>query len=177
MEFFIPGLLIFLLSISVTFFLVPKATPMIAAVLSIIFLMFGVYQHSKLFLAEYRLSTWQDELKVYSPAVMIFAIILYLIYGMISFFTSGQVPVPSVPSVSLPSPNTATEAVMNSINNVSESLSNATNSLLGNTNNKNKNKNNSLLDNLTDSLGVTNNINKNKNKKNGNLSRSFLETV
>ena len=71
MEFFIPGLVLFLVAIAVTAFIVPKATPMIAAILSLVFLTYGVYQHYTLFADEYRLSTWQDGLKIYAPAIMI----------------------------------------------------------------------------------------------------------
>jgi hypothetical protein len=169
MEFFIPGLLLFLLFVFITFMLAPKATPMIAAILSIVFLVYGVHHHYKMFASEYRLSTWQDGLKIYAPAIMIGAIILFVIYGMLAFFTLGQVPIPPLPNINIPSPNTATEQIMNSLNNVTNSLSNATNNVFS-LNNKG---NNGLVNSMTNSLGLTNN----KNKKNGNLSRSFLETV
>lgn len=174
MEFFIPGLLIFLLSIGVTLLIAPRATPLMAAVLSIIFLTYGVYQHYRLFAYEYRLSTWQDGLKIYAPAIMLFAVILYIIYGILAFFTGGVVPVPSVPNVELPTMNEVTSTISNSINNVSTSISNTANNVLS-FNNKGNNKGNSVVNSIATSLGMNNN--NNKNKKNGNLSRSFLETV
>jgi hypothetical protein len=173
MEFFIPGLLLFLVSIGITFVIAPRATPLIAAILSIIFLTYGVYQHYRLFAYEYRLSTWQDGLKIYSPAIMLFAIILYIIYGILSFFTGGIVPVVSVPNVNLPTMNDVTSTISNSLNNVSSSISNTANNVLSLNNNKGNNKGNSVVNSIATSLG----LNKNKNKNNGNLSRSFLETV
>jgi predicted PurR-regulated permease PerM len=164
MEFFIPGLLFFIVSIGITFMIAPNATPIMAAILSIIFLTFGVYQHYKLFAYEYRLSTWQEGLKIYSPAIMLFAIILYIIYGMLAFFTGGVVP---VPNVNLPSVNDVTSQITNSINNVTESITNTANNVISL-----NNKGNSITNSIATSLGVNN-----KNKKNNNLSRSFLETV
>ena len=121
MEFFIPGLLLFLVSIGFTLIIAPRATPLIAAILSIIFLTYGVYQHYRIFAYEYRLSTWQEGVKIYAPAIMIFAIILYIIYGILAFFTGGIVPVPSVPNVELPTMNDVTSTISNSLNNVSTS--------------------------------------------------------
>ncbi len=167
MEFFIPGLFLFLLTLFITFYIAPKATPFMASILSIIFLSYGVYHHQKLFAAEYRLSTWQDGLKIYAPAIMILAIIMYILYGILAFFTSGKVPVPSLPNVSLPSANSLKNSLANSMESIGNTVYNSVNNVtsLG--------SNNSLLESMGNSLGL--NQNQNKNKK--NVSRSFLETV
>ncbi len=158
MEFFIPGLCLFIISIIVTFIISPKITPIVAAILSIVFLIYGVREHYELFASEYRLSTWHEGLKIYAPAVMIIAIILFIIYGIFGFFTTGKVPVPALPNINLPTPNTTTESIIESLNSVANSLSNTANNILS----LNNNSNGSL----------------NKNKKNGNnISRSFLETI
>jgi len=161
MELFIPGLFVFFLAIAISFAIVPRFTPLIAAILSIVFLVLGVRQHYMMFASEYRLSAWQDSLKIYAPAVMIGAMILFIIYTILALFTTGSVPVPSLPTVPAPAPNTLTDNVMGSLNTVANSLSTA-------------NENLGSLANL-----VSNNVNKNKNKnKNANnLSRSFLETL
>lgn len=168
MEFFIPGLLIFLVAIILTFLIAPRATPMIAAILSIVFLSAGVYEHYKMFASEYRLSTWQDHLKIYAPAIMIGAIILFIIYAILSFFTRGVVPVPAIPNVSTPAENTVTSQIMNSLNVVANKLSNTKNDLLS-TVNKSINKVN------TNRTSIFNALTTNKNKS--NVSRSFLETL
>lgn len=182
--------------VGLTFAIVPKATPMIAGVLSILFLAYGVYDHRRLFADEYRLSTWQDGLKIYAPAIMIIAIILLCIYGIIGFFTHGAVPIPSMPDIALPSPNTITSAVSNTLNNVSSSISNATtnmknmvnkrtndmfgesnknntsnNSNTGNTN-KGSNESGGIMDTLKSNLGMNTN-----SKRNNTLSRSTLEKI
>ena len=125
MEFFIPGLLLFLVSILVTFILAPKATPMVAAVLSVVFLTYGVYDHYRLFASEYNLSTWQDNLKIYSPALMITAIILFIIYTILAVFTNGAVPVPEIPTIAMPNVNSITDTVTNTFNNAKNALANA----------------------------------------------------
>ena len=165
MELFIPSLLLFLVSILISFLFVPKATPLIVSILSLVFLAYGVYDHYKMFAAEYRLSTWQQSLKLYAPAVMIGSIIIFIIYGILAFYTKGAVPVPPMPSLTAPNENTATNQVVKSFNKVANSLTNATND---------------IVNSINESLGSlnANKGNNGTNKGNGNnLSRSFLETI
>lgn len=117
MEFFIPGLLIFLVAISIAIIIVPQTTPMIAAVFAIIFLVYGVYDHYLLFAPEYRLSTWQDGIKIYAPFIMLAGIILFIIYFIFAFFTGGEVPVPKIEMPEMPTFNTIKSASNNVINN------------------------------------------------------------
>lgn len=174
MEFFIPGLLLFLTALFVTYILAPKATPFMASIMSLAFLTYGVYHHHKLFAAEYRLSTWHEGLKVYAPAIMIFAVVLFIIYGILSFFTSGKVPVPALPNVSLPSTNSITGSLTDSMGSIGNSVVNSVNNTFSFMNGStNKTNGTSLVNSIGNSLG----LNKNKNKKNNNVSRSFLETV
>jgi len=178
MEFFIPGLFIFLIATCVTFFLVPKATPMTAAILAIAFLTYGVYDHYQLFASEYKLSTWQEGLKIYAPFIMVGVIIMYSIYGMIAFFTGGSVPVPSLPEIpkmnNVPSFNQVSTQMSNTFNNVANSIGNATSNLFANTNKGNngssfKNSITNLANNLGNSLGLNNHENR--------LSRSAAEVI
>lgn len=173
MEFFIPGLLLFLVSIAISFIIAPRFTPLVVAILSIAFLTYGVYDHYKMFASEYRLSTWQESLKIYAPAIMIGAIILFIIYSILAFFTKGSVPVPPIPNVTGPNENSATNQIMNSLNKVGSIFTNNKNTNVVNEvnnkiNNANKNRNNVL--------GLNNKEN-NEGKKNNNISRSFLETI
>jgi len=164
MEFFVPGLLFFIVTVLFTFYIAPKATPMIAAILSLVFLTYGVYDHYRMFASEYRSSTWQEPLLLmYSPAVMITILILYVLYGMSALFTKGQVPVPAMPT--MPS----TPNMQNALNNVTESLTNAANAA-----------NNMMNNMLNNGNGNGNNGRNNRgpNDKNAsNMSRSFVESV
>jgi predicted PurR-regulated permease PerM len=177
MEFFIPGLLLFLLAIVVSFILAPRFTPLVVAVLSIVLLSYGVYDHYKMFAAEYRLSTWQQSLKIYAPAIMIGAIILFIIYAILAFFTKGSVPVPPIPNITAPNENSAMDNVVQSLNKVANGLTNNKNDIVSSVNNT-INKANNNRGNILNALTGNNNGNGgNKNKRNSNLSRSFLETI
>lgn len=181
MEFFIPGLLLFLVSIIITAIIAPTATPMITAILSILFLTYGIYDHYQLFASEYRLSTWQDGIKIYAPFLMIGAIIIFSITGMFAFFTKGEVPVPSIPNI--PAMSNATAAITNVgnklVNNVSNMANTVSNTVTKTVNNmmptgNNKPKTNGLLPNLV----RPNAAKPNAPKPNANrVSPSLFETV
>lgn len=147
MEFFLPGLAIFFITLYISSLVLPTITPLIASVLSIVFLSFGVYQHYKMFASEYRLSTWHEGLKAYSPAAMIVAIMVFIIYSIFAFFNNGSIPVPSI---------------RNRINSMNENSMNE--------NSMNENSMNSMNEN---SPNKQNNQKNGKNK----ASRSFLETL
>jgi len=172
MEFFIPGMLLFLLFLFLAFYFVPKATPMIAAILSIAFLIYGVRDHAQRFASEYRLSTWHEGLKIYAPAIMILVIIIFVIYSMMAFFTSGSVPIPSIPNVEIPTMNDITTNITNTLNTAANNISKELNIATTNTNKKNNT--------LIGSIMGTNNTNKgNTNKKNNanGFRKSMLETI
>jgi hypothetical protein len=128
MEFFIPGLLIFLVAISIAIIIVPQTTPMIAAVFAIVFLVYGVYDHYLLFAPEYRLSTWQDGIKIYAPFIMLAGIILFIIYFIFAFFTGGEVPVPKMEMPEMPE--------MPTFNTIKSAANNVINNAVNNTNKK-----------------------------------------
>ena len=132
MEYFIPGLLIFLVAISIAIIIVPQTTPMIAAVFAILFLAYGVYDHYLLFAPEYRLSTWQDGIKIYAPFIMLAGIILFIIYFIFAFFTGGEVPVPKVEMPAMPEMPTF-NAIKNRMNNAVNNIGNNINKRSENT--------------------------------------------
>ena len=191
MEFFIPSLLLFLVSIVVSFIIAPRFTPLVIALLSIALLTIGVYDHYKMIASEYRLSTWQDGLKIYAPAIMIGAIILFIIYSILSFFTSGSVPVPHIPNIASSEPLPSTNQVNTALNKTISGLTNVTNNIINKVNNTvnkvNNNKGNVLTDIVNNVTNTVNNLgntlanatgnNVSAKKGNNNLSRSFLETI
>jgi len=167
MEFFIPGLLIFIIAIALSFLVVPRTTPLIVALLSIGFLTVGVYEHYKMFASEYRLSTWQDGLKIYAPAIMICAILIFIIYAILAFFTKGSVPIPQMPNITAPSQNSMTNTVMQTVNTVVNSLK------VNNNKNEEENKNQNKNENKENKENE-----ENKNKENEEkVSRSLFETL
>jgi hypothetical protein len=131
-----------------------------------------------MFAAEYRLSTWQQSLKIYAPAIMIGAIILFIIYAILAFFTKGSIPVPPIPNIVAPNDNSATNNVVKSLNTVANTLTNNKNDIVSSVNNTINKVNNNRTNLLNTVSGNNENENEsNKNKRNNNLSRSFLETI
>ena len=170
MQFFLPGLALFLFSIAITYFLAPYATPMVASILSIIFLSYGVYDHYKLFASEYRLSTWQDAWKIYAPFIMVGAIILYVIYGIMAFFSGGKVPVPSMPSVSSVTTNLS-KSVSDMANTASSYVNNTATAAVNAVNNA-TNAGNSMLKNMTSRNNTSNTSNTSNNTSRNTTSRN-----
>lgn len=182
MELFLPGLLVFFVAIAISFAIVPKFTPLVVAIVSIVFLVIGVKQHYDMFASEYRLSTWEDSLQIYAPAIMIGAIILFVIYWILSLFTSGSVPVPAVPTVVAPAPESATNQVMESLNSVANTLSNTSNDLINGVQDvfeEVTDQANNAWNSLMNSNENENNNNRNRNRygNRNKVSKSFFETI
>jgi uncharacterized membrane protein YgcG len=118
MELFLPSILVLLIACGIVFAIIPKLSPMIIAVLSLVLLTVATYHHFSLFSSEYRLSTWQDILKTYAPGVFIIVLIIFIIFSIIGFFGGTSVPVPGLPYVpGLPPANTSTNMLTETINN------------------------------------------------------------
>ena len=106
---------------------------------------------------------------------MIITILLYIIYVILAFFTSGSVPVPLAPNIVQANESSVTNQITKSLNKVA-------NVFTGNNNTNRNAKNGSLLNQVTNtlnntmntvtnSLGLTNNA-----RRNNKPSRSFVET-
>ena len=171
MELFLPSLAVIFFVTIVLFMWLPKLTPIIMASLALAMLVVGVYHHWQMFSTEYRLSTWQEQLKLFAPGIFIGVTLLIIIYTILAVFTGGEVPVPSMPNISMPA--IATNLVENVKNAVAEAAgavneaANATanavaNAVPGMAENEGAKKNNA---------GAPN------NKRGNNVSRSFLEVI
>jgi hypothetical protein len=168
MEFFLPGIAALLLAALLVFFVAPRLGTPVLVFLSLLLLMYGVHSHMATFASEYRYSTWQEQLKLYSPFVIVGALLLTVLMYFGFLFTSGgekALPAPNVVnSPELPPANTATNVITSTINNTlqaankvangaSDVITNATNTV----NNSVKNMNRGL-NNLTNAnRGVRNN--------------------
>jgi hypothetical protein len=182
MELFLPSLLLFLIAVIVIAFLLPRMSPLIIVLLSAGLLGVGVYHHFNLFWDDYKQSTWQDQLRAFAPGIMLILIVLYVLYALLTVFTGGQVPVPSLPSVELPSAETATNVVTETINNALQAVMPANNGRKnngGNTGNNAGGETNRRNGNGSGNGNTSANesANKNKNKNGNNVTRSFLATI
>ena len=173
MQLFLPSILISILAILVIIFLIQRFSPLIIVILAAVLLYVGTTQHLSMFWDEYKQSTWIEGLKLFAPGVMIGAIVIFVLYGILSFFGGGSVPIPSMPTLELPSANTATNPVtaaintaMNTVNDVANTVSNTVNNLGTNNNVKRNNLNNGVRK-----------MNTNNKNNNSGPTRSYLATA
>ena len=78
MELFLPSLLLFLIAIIAVAFFLPRMSPLIIVLLSAGLLGVGVYHHFNLFWDDYKQSTWQEQLRVFAPGIMLILVVLYV---------------------------------------------------------------------------------------------------
>ncbi len=179
MEFFLPSLFVFLLTIIVAFAIIPNFSPTILVILALVLLVAGTYYHITMFKTEYELSTWQEKLKLFGPGIVIVITIIFMLFSIYSFFSGGEVPVPAIPTPPKENANTATNILTKSLNNAGEMLGDVTESI--------KETATNIL-NTTKNTKTNTNTNKNKNKENqkpnksneylnNGLRRSFLEVL
>jgi len=182
MQLFLPSMLVSLLAILVIILLIPRFSPLIIVILAGILLYVATTQHFNMFMDEYKQSTWQQSLKLFAPGIMIAALIIFVLYGILTFFSSGAVPIPSMPSMDMPAANTATNPVtsainkvMNTVNDVANNVGEAVSGLTNNKNNNNNNNNNVKRNNQNNN-GVRKMNTNNKNNNSG-PTRSYLATA
>ena len=120
MEFFLPSILFLLISAAIVFFVIPRFGPLVLAIVSLVLLTIGMYNHYTLFQNEYRASTWQLGLVAFAPYIMIgvviIMIIMYLTYLLPSGANSSTVNV-KTNTINLPPPETATNVITEGVNN------------------------------------------------------------
>jgi len=156
MEFFIPGFAALLIAALLVFLVLPRLGAPVLAVLSLLLLAFGVYNHYQLFASEYRFSTWQSHFKNYAPFIMVGFLIISILFYM--GFLYGTKGVEALPASNLPVNNALVNTVVNNskgiINSVTTAVTNVGNSLGLNTNKKLSNQN--MLKNLGGILSTPN---------------------
>jgi hypothetical protein len=141
MEIFLPSLAALLIAALIVFLVLPRLGAQVLVGLSLILLVYCIYNHYKLFSSEYRYSTWQEQLKWYAPVVMYGAvtlgIIMYLGYLFSGSSSSSELPTTNVSADTIAS---VTNTINNTVNTVTDKL--------GVTNGARNNKNNGVLANL-----------------------------
>ena len=159
MEFYLPSLLILVISGIIIFMVLPKFAPAVLLGISLVLLIGGMYHHYNLFKDEYRNATWYDTLKAYAPGIMYGILIIFLLGYVLSFFGSSGVPVPEAPE--LPTPN-----IIESVKNVANNTKNNVAAAANNTVNNIKNNIGSLFKNLSS-----------RNRNGSKVRSSFFEEI
>jgi hypothetical protein len=166
MQLFLPSVLLAILAIAIIFAVMPNFSPLVIVAMSAVILVAGTYHHFRTFWNEYQQSTWQNNLKLFAPGVMLVVILLYLFVAIGSFFTGGSVPVPSLPNTELPSAESATNPVTAAINSTMNTVNSAINTV--------SNSASSAVNSVANSVGLNT---KNTSAKNNGITRSVLATV
>ena len=156
MEFFVPSLLILVLSTLMVFWLIPKFGPVTMLVISIILLTFTVYHHISLFKTEYTQSSWPSFLSAYSPYFILGFLLLFILFFIFSSYGGAAVPVPSINTSAGSVAGSVTGAANSIVESITNTISNATNTI--------KNT-------------ITGNRGANGNRGNGNVRKSFFNVI
>ena len=85
MELFLPSLVILLLAGVVVFGVMPRISPFVIVVISVIFLFIAVHSHYVMFNNEYKFNLFRDQLQNIGPAIMITVIVLGIIISLLNF--------------------------------------------------------------------------------------------
>jgi len=160
MELFLPSILVIIFAALVIMILIPNFSPLIIVILSAVLLTASTYQHFQFFWNEYQQSTWQTNLKIFAPGIIIAAVFLYIFVVGGSYIASGTMP--QMPAMELPPASTATNSVTSAINNSMSAITGATNSIANTITNAGSS--------VTNTLGFGNNAKKNNNSKNNSSS-------
>jgi hypothetical protein len=163
MEFFLPSILVLLVAAAIVFFVIPRFGPLVLAVVSLILLGIGIYNHYTMFQNEYRFSTWQLGVVAYAPYILVGAVILMIILYLTYLLPSGGLSTTAAnvttntvanvkpPTINLPPPETATNVITKGANNAIRAVAKIANVKVNTTNNSN------TLNNLNNNNGNGNN--------------------
>jgi hypothetical protein len=117
MQLYIPSIFIVLLALIVIVGVIPKMSPMIITVLSIVALIYVGYNHYSIFKKEYKKITIGTSLIALAPFLIVGAI-LFFIFGYILYLIQ-QNKSPSLPAVEpAPSSQSATNPLTYAVSNV-----------------------------------------------------------
>jgi predicted PurR-regulated permease PerM len=152
MEFFLPGLAVILIGVLIAYAVIPRFSPVILALISIVLLVAALYDHFRIFSYEYAYSTWQEQLKSYAPYVMIGALLVSIIFFFMYIFGGGRPKANNSISdaiENMPNANTATNPLTEAINNTLKTVNNI---VTGNNVNKKNGATAGLLEKVNNSI-------------------------
>jgi hypothetical protein len=86
MEFFLPSLIVLILSAVFVFFVIPRFAPIVLAVIAFLALVLGAYNHLQMFKMDYRMMTWQQGAATAAPYVLVGFIVLYILGFLVGMY-------------------------------------------------------------------------------------------
>ena len=151
MEFFLPGLAALLIAALIVFLVLPRLGAPILVGLSVALLVFCLYNHYSLFAAEYRYSTWQEQLKWYAPVLMYGGLTVGIIMYLGYLYNNNGANILPASNIST-EPNTVVESVINAGKALNNTMTDAVNAFGLNQGKPANQANNSILTNLGNML-------------------------
>jgi len=143
MEFFLPSILLCIFAIGLSIAIAPNISPYVLTIVSAICIVLAVYHHYSLFSNEYRIMTWLDSAKAFAPYFLTGTVVIIAGGYILYILTTGKAPSISLPSSSIPPPDTATNFITKNIGRGLSSMG-----LTSIDRNKNRNDNSSLDESL-----------------------------
>jgi len=113
MEYYLPSLAAAVIAFFIIFYLFPKFTPVILAFFAGAAVVYGMYNHYRMFGADYSMMTWVDSARASAPMVMVSSVILFIIFYLLFIGGPGR---SSMPTPAYASANTATNPVTAALN-------------------------------------------------------------
>lgn len=86
MQLFLPGLVTIIVAGVFIFFVIPRVSPTIIFIISIIFLFIMIQSHYSMFANEYKLSSWKDKLRTFATPILISIMVIGLVIATSQLF-------------------------------------------------------------------------------------------
>ena len=141
MEFFLPSILLIILAIGLSVAFVPRLSPFVLVLGSVMCIAIAGYNHYTLFSGEYNVMNWIESAKGFAPILLTGLVILLAGGYLLMMIQGGKTPTLQMPSMTIPPPETATNVLTQ---NIGEGLKNA-GMPVSNSQNRKNNLNASLL--------------------------------
>ena len=86
MQLFLPGLVTIIVAGVFIFFVIPRVSPILIFIISLIFLFIMIQSHYSMFKNEYKLISWRDQLSVFATPILISIIVIGLLIAASQLF-------------------------------------------------------------------------------------------
>lgn len=136
MEFYLPSLILLVLAGIVSVAVFPQFTPVVLATVAILALVAAAYSHYSMFGREYQFMSATSQAATAAPYLLVGAVIMAIVAYILFLVGSGKKLVMTMPSNTIPPPESATnfmtEAIGNGLNasgmaNIEKNYNNAAN--------------------------------------------------
>lgn len=86
MQLFLPGLVTIIVAGVFVFFVIPRVSPILIFIISLIFLFIMIQSHYSMFKNEYKLISWRDQLSIFATPILISIIVIGLLIAASQLF-------------------------------------------------------------------------------------------